>query len=116
MFLWNTGVHLFVRKHADLKDIGSLQVELLRWYFKNYGIVVSVNCAPAASYVDPHRKPVTYTETIEPVSIARRIMEIREQVADMLSSDLKQMAAENAKLQLDYAAEVYCSDPPIRKI
>lgn len=51
------------------------------------------------------RKPVTYTETIEPVSIARRIMEIREQVADMLSSDLKQMAAENAKLQLDYAAE-----------
>lgn len=53
------------------------------------------------------RKPVEYTETIEPTSIARRLMEIREQMAEQLSSDLQQMAAENARLQRDYADEVY---------
>lgn len=52
------------------------------------------------------RKPVEYTETIEPTSIARRLMEIREQVAEQLGSDLQQMAAENARLQRDYADEV----------
>lgn len=47
-----------------------------------------------------------YTETVEPTSMARRIMEIREQVADQLSADLQQMAAENARLQEDYQYEV----------
>lgn len=46
-----------------------------------------------------------YTETVEPTSIARRIMAIREQVAEQLGSDLKQMAAENARLQADYHYE-----------
>lgn len=47
-----------------------------------------------------------YTETIEPTTIARRLMEIREQMAEQLSTDLQQMAAENAKLQRDYVDEV----------
>lgn len=47
-----------------------------------------------------------YTETVEPTSIARRLMEIREQVAEQLSADLQQMAAENARLQEDYQYEV----------
>ena len=52
-----------------------------------------------------------YTETIEPTTIARRLMEIREQMAEQLSADLQQMAAENAKLQRDYADEVGRSIP-----
>lgn len=52
------------------------------------------------------RKPMQYTETVEPTSMARRIMEIREQVAEQLSADLQQMAAENARLQEDYQYEV----------
>lgn len=51
-----------------------------------------------------------YTETIEPVSIARRMMNIREQVADLLGNDLRRMAAENAKLRQDYVREVPSSD------
>ncbi|CAM9790952.1 unnamed protein product [Scytosiphon promiscuus] len=51
------------------------------------------------------RKPMEYTESIEPTSIARRIMAIREQVAEQLGSDLKQMPAENARLQADYHYE-----------
>eukprot|EP00903_Cladosiphon_okamuranus_P019561 g17991.t1 len=51
------------------------------------------------------RKPVQYTETVEPTSIARRLMEIREQVAEQLSADLQQIAAENARLQEDYEYE-----------
>ena len=47
-----------------------------------------------------------YTETVEPTSMARRIMEIREQVAEQLSADLLQMTAENARLQEDYQYEV----------
>ena len=47
-----------------------------------------------------------YTETVEPTSIARRLMEIREQVAEQLSADLLQMTAENARLQEDYQYEV----------
>lgn len=53
------------------------------------------------------RKPVQYTETVEPTSIARRLMEIREQVAEQLGADLQQMAAENNRLQEDYQYEVY---------
>ncbi|CAN0088737.1 unnamed protein product [Ectocarpus sp. 12 AP-2014] len=51
------------------------------------------------------RKPVEYNETIEPTTIARRLMEIREQVAEQLGSDLQQIAAENARLQADYHYE-----------
>eukprot|EP00904_Undaria_pinnatifida_P014256 jgi/Undpi1/9961/HiC_scaffold_28.g12415.m1 len=51
------------------------------------------------------RKPIEYTETIEPTTIARRLMEIREQMAEQLSTDLRQMAAENDKLQRDYVDE-----------
>lgn len=54
------------------------------------------------------RKPVEYKETIEPTTIARRLMEIREQMAQQLSTDLRQMAAENARLKRDYTAEVGC--------
>lgn len=49
-----------------------------------------------------------YTETVEPMSIARRLMEIREQVAEQLSADLEQMTAENDRLQEEYKYEV-CS-------
>lgn len=49
-----------------------------------------------------------YTETVEPTSIARRIMAIREQVAEQLGSDLRQMPAENARLQADYHYEASC--------
>ena len=59
------------------------------------------------------RKPVEYTETIEPTTIARRLMEIREQMAEQLSTDLQQMAAENAKLQRDYVDEVRRSIPQL---
>lgn len=38
--------------------------------------------------------------------MARRMMEIREQVASMLSADLRRMAAENTKLRQDYIQEV----------
>ncbi|CAN0296569.1 unnamed protein product [Pylaiella littoralis] len=51
------------------------------------------------------RKPVEYTETVEPMSIARRLMEIREQVAEQLSADLTQMTAENDSLEEDYQYE-----------
>lgn len=60
-------------------------------------------CADGCAVI---RKPVQYTETVEPTSIARRLMEIREQVAEQLSADLQQMAAENARLQEDYQYEV----------
>lgn len=46
-----------------------------------------------------------YNETIEPTTIARRLMEIREQLAEQLGSDLQQIAAENARLQADYHYE-----------
>lgn len=52
------------------------------------------------------RKPVEYKESIEPSSIARRIMDIREQMAEQLSVDLTQIAAENARLKRDYVDEV----------
>ncbi|CAM9521401.1 unnamed protein product [Ascophyllum nodosum] len=52
------------------------------------------------------RKPVEYKETIEPVTIARRLMEIREQIAEQLSADLRRMAAENQKLEQNYVDEV----------
>lgn len=52
-----------------------------------------------------------YTETVEPVSIARRLMEIREQVAEQLSADLEQMTAENDRLQEEYKYEVSSVQP-----
>lgn len=52
------------------------------------------------------RKPVEYKETIEPTTIARRLMDIREQMAEQLGADLRQMASENARLYLDYVDEV----------
>lgn len=57
-------------------------------------------------YRAARRKPVEYTETVEPMSIARRLMEIREQVAEQLSADLEQMTAENDRLQEEYQYEV----------
>lgn len=41
------------------------------------------------------------------MSIARRLMEIREQVAEQLSADLTQMTAENDSLEEDYQYEVF---------
>ena len=62
--------------------------------------------AHARSHIGVERKPVEYKETIEPVTIARRLMEIREQIAEQLSADLRRMAAENQKLEQNYVDEV----------
>lgn len=41
------------------------------------------------------------------MTIARRLMDIREQMAEQLSADLRRMAAENDKLERNYADEVH---------
>eukprot|EP00903_Cladosiphon_okamuranus_P006174 g6071.t1 len=95
----------FTYRNGDIQDIGwSQHLDLLLRSEPEEMIVRRLSQRPQGGsgnnpYLKPNRTQMEYTVLIEPQSIARKIMQVREQISKEWIQDLGLIAAENSEVE-----------------